>query len=113
MTVAVRLRAWLLLALFLSAGTSLPSPDALFFHLHPDPAAGRVHVEPAGGCTAHADHCTLGRTPPGSRALAPAAFVVRLGWSDRPRAARIPAAPPLDARTFLLPPSRAPPAPLI
>ena len=72
-----RARAWLLLTLFLGAGTSLPSPDALLFHWHVDPLAGRVHVEPAGGCTAHGDHCTLGRTPPGSRAAAPLAIVVR------------------------------------
>jgi hypothetical protein len=111
--VFARVRAWLLLALFLSAGTSLPSPDALLHHLHPDPFAGRVHVEPAGGCTAHADHCTLGRTPPGSRAAAPVPFVAHLARDDRADAILLPPAPHLGARANLLPASRAPPAPLV
>jgi len=111
--VAGRLRAWLLLALFLSAGTSLPSADALLHHLHPDPLAWRVHVEPRGGCTSHADHCTLGRTPPGSSAVASLAFLVRLARNDRPVALRPPTPPAPRARVALLPLSRAPPAPLI
>src|SRR5437773_2003487 len=103
-----RARAWLLLALFLGAGTSLPSADALLHHLHPDPFAGRVHVEPAGGCAAHSDHCTLGRTPPGSRAVASIAFVVRVGQDDSASTAP-PRAPRLrDVGPALLPPSRAP-----
>src|SRR6476660_3395414 len=79
LTGLARVRAWLLLALFLGAGTSLPSADALLHHLHPDPFAGRVHVEPTGGCAAHSDHCTLGtctsavrRTIPGGRTGPPA-----------------------------------------
>jgi hypothetical protein len=107
-----RRRAWLLLALFLSAGTSLPSLDALFFHLHPDPAAGRVHVEPAGGCTAHAEHCTLGRAPAGSRALASFAVVTRFAPRLSPSARPTPPAPALDARASTLPRPRAPPVPL-
>ena len=106
-----RVRAWLLLALFLSAGTSLPSADALLHHQHPEPF--RVHYDPAGGCAEHADHCTLGRTPPGSSAVAPVVFVVRVAPDDRSHAVPLPSARPLDARTSLLPPSRAPPAPLI
>jgi len=111
--VLARVRAWLLLALFLGAGTSLPSADALLHHIHPDPFAGRVHVEPLGGCTAHSDHCTLGRTPPGSRAVASIALVVRVRLGDtagtpRPRTPR-----PRTAGPSLLPPSRAPPAPLV
>jgi hypothetical protein len=107
--VRARLRALLLLALFLSAGTSLPSLDALFFHLHPDPAAGRIHIEPAGGCTAHAEHCTLGRAPAGSRAVTPLVIVIRFTADVRPAlgpasADRAPAAGPL-----LLPLPRAPP----
>jgi hypothetical protein len=109
--VLARARAWLLLGLFLGAGTSLPSADALLHHLHPDPFAGRVHVEPAGGCAAHSDHCTLGRTPPGSRAVASVAFVVRVGLDAEARAAR-PRAPRFTAAgPALLPPARAPPAP--
>jgi hypothetical protein len=110
--VAARVRAWLLLALFLGAGTSLPSLDALLFHLHVDPLAGRVHVEPAGGCTAHADHCTLGRTSPGSRAVAPLVVAIRLAAHVQSAPVRRPPVPALEARVALLPPSRAPPAPL-
>jgi hypothetical protein len=104
-------RAWLLLALFLSAGTSLPSPDALVNHRHAE--LFRVHFDPAGGCAGHADHCTLGRTPPGSRAAAPVAFAARLDFDSGVRQPATPTARPLDARPSLLPPSRAPPAPLI
>ncbi|MGN6392786.1 MAG: hypothetical protein ACTHM9_11130 [Gemmatimonadales bacterium] len=106
-----RLRAWLLLALFLSAGTSLPSADALLNHRHPEPF--RVHFDPAGGCAGHADYCTLGRTPPGSRAAAPAAFVARVAVGDEALHPLSPAARRPDARISLLPPSRAPPAPRI
>ncbi|HKT58862.1 MAG TPA: hypothetical protein VJQ46_02360 [Gemmatimonadales bacterium] len=105
-----RLRAWLLLVLFLSAGTSLPSADALLNHRRPE--SFRVHFDPAGGCAAHADHCTLGRTPPGSRAAVPVAFAARLAFHDRAPQTSIPTPRPLDARISLLPPSRAPPAPL-
>jgi hypothetical protein len=106
-----RIRAWLLLALFLSAGTSLPGPDALLHHGHME--LFRVHFDPAGGCAGHADHCTLGRTPPGSRAAAPVAFAARPHLDGCARYFRVPATRPLDARPSLLPPSRAPPAPLI
>jgi hypothetical protein len=106
-----RIRAWLLLALFLSAGTTLPSPDALVNHRHAE--LFRVHFDPAGGCAGHADHCTLGRTPPGSRAVAPVAFAAGLDLDGCTQASRVPAARPLDARPSLLRPSRAPPAPLI
>jgi hypothetical protein len=102
-----RLRACLLLVLFLGAGTSLPGADALFHHWRPE--SFRVHYDPAGGCTSHADHCTLARTPPGSASAAPAGITTRLGfdhWSD-PIADR--SARPIDARLSLLPPSRAPP----
>ena len=106
-----RLRAWLLLALFLSAGTSLPSADALLNHRHPE--SFRVHFDPAGGCASHADHCTLARTPPGSRAAVPVAFGVGVAFDRATPQTSAPTARPLDARTSLLPPSRAPPAPTI
>ena len=108
---AARVRAWLLLALFLSAGTSLPGADALLHHRHAE--SFRVHYDPAGGCSEHADHCTLGRTPPGSSAVGPVAPVVRVVLDHRGHDVLLPAARPLDARISLLPPSRAPPAPLI
>lgn len=104
-----RLRAWLLLVLFLGAGTSLPGADALLNHRHPE--SFRVHFDPPGGCAAHADHCTLGRTPPGSRAAVPVAFAARLTFDGGAPHVSVPTARPLDARLSLLPPSRAPPAP--
>ena len=104
-----RARAWLLLTLFLGAGTSLPSPDALLFHWRVDPLAGRIHVEPAGGCSAHGDHCTLGRTPPGSRAVAPLAIVVRLAPEHRQSFRRLPPAPAPAARVTSSSLPRAPP----
>ena len=70
----MRPRAFLLLALFLSAGSSLPSLDALFYHNRPGELAGSpAHIEPAGGCLNHAEHCSLGRTAPGSGAVGTAA----------------------------------------
>jgi hypothetical protein len=109
---AARVRAWLLLALFLCAGTSLPSLDALLYHQRADPMAGRVHVEPAGGCTSHSDHCTLGRTPPGSRAVMPLILVARLATDLRVAPTLLPPAPGLSPRAASLPRSRAPPVPV-
>jgi len=102
-----RLRAWLLLVLFLSAGTSLPGADALLNHQHAE--SFRVHFDPAGGCASHADHCTLGRTPPGSSAAVPVAFAARLAFHGGTRPSFGLPARPLDPRPSLLPPSRAPP----
>jgi hypothetical protein len=67
---AVRAQATLLLAVFLAAGSSLPSLDALFFHGGTgEIQAGQSHVEAAGECVTHAGSCTLGRTAPGSGAV--------------------------------------------
>jgi hypothetical protein len=64
-------KASLLLTVFLSAGTSLPSLDGLLFHQEGGhPARSQAHVEPAGGCLDHAEHCVLGRTATGSGAIA-------------------------------------------
>jgi hypothetical protein len=66
-----RLKAFLFLALFLSAGTTLPSLDALAFHSHHNASErSQTHVEPAGGCASHVDHCALNRTASGSGAVA-------------------------------------------
>jgi hypothetical protein len=111
--VTLRARAWLLLILFLGAGTSLPGLDALLFHWRVDPLAGRIHVEPTGGGTDHADHCTLGRTPPGSRSSAPLVTVLRFAPTGRPASPRPPSAPALEPRATSLPRPRAPPAPLV
>ena len=71
--------AFLLLAIFLSAGTSVPSLDALVYH-HGATELDRSqsHVEPAGGCLAHSEHCSLGRTASGSGAVATLSGVTRL-----------------------------------
>src|SRR4026208_993755 len=74
----LRAKALLLLAVFLSAGTSLPSLDALVYHGGPHLERSQPHVEPAGGCLSHSDHCSLGRTASGSGAVAALAGVVRL-----------------------------------
>jgi hypothetical protein len=63
-------RAFVLLAVFLAAGSSLPSLDALVYHTRAGELQGsQPHVEPAGGCLSHAEDCTLGRTAPGSGAV--------------------------------------------
>ena len=65
----IQVRAILLLAVFLSAGSSLPSLDALVYHSGVGAVPrSQAHVEPAGGCLNHAEHCILGRTAPGSGA---------------------------------------------
>ena len=59
-----------LLAVFLSAGTTLPSLDGLLFHGAGESGRAQTHIEPAGGCLEHGQHCVLGRTAPGVGALA-------------------------------------------
>ena len=67
----IRVKALLLLLVFLAAGTSLPSLDSLLFHANAgESQRGRIHVEPAGGCLDHAEHCVLGRTATGAGAIA-------------------------------------------
>jgi hypothetical protein len=106
----MRIRALLLLALFLGAGTSLPGLDAVLYHQHPDGRADQIHFDPAGGCGGHADHCTLGRTPPGSRSLQPWAVDFRVVLGEA-----VPSVPALASRIIVaslraLPQPRAPPA---
>jgi hypothetical protein len=105
-----RFRALLLLALFLGAGTSLPGLDAVLYHRHPDRRADEIHFDPAGGCGGHADHCTLSRTPPGSRSVLPRATVFRVITYEA-----VPSVPALVSRIIALslralPQPRAPPA---
>ena len=74
-----RAKAFLLLAVFLSAGTSLPSLDALVYHdSDTQLERSQSHVEPAGGCLSHSDHCSLGRSASGSSAVAALSSVTRL-----------------------------------
>ena len=103
-------KAFLLLAVFLSAGTSLPSLDALLYH-HDGMELERSqsHVEPAGGCLSHSDHCSLGRSASGSGAVATLNGVTRLepvSSPPRPCARR---AEPACADRTAIPQPRAPP----
>src|SRR5829696_2014696 len=110
----MRAKALFLLAVFLSAGTSLPSLDALAYHGHGGFAErSRTHIEPAGGCLSHTDQCTLGRTASGSGAVAATPGESRLiaaSPSDSPRSPRL---QPTCALTGALPHSRAPPTPFV
>ena len=78
-SLVLRAKALLLLAVFLSAGTSLPSLDALVYH-HGTTQLERSqpHFEPAGGCLSHSDHCSLGRSASGSGAVATPSGPIRL-----------------------------------
>jgi hypothetical protein len=83
-------RAFLLLAVFLTAGSSLPSLDALVYHTRAaELERWQTHVEAAGECVSHGEHCTLGRTAPGSNAIG--------ALADEPRVA---AFTPPAARSF-------------
>jgi hypothetical protein len=106
-----RLVACLLLAVFLGAGTTLPGPDALLHHWGAQAGESRAHVEPAGGCGAHAEKCTLGRTATGAGAAIVTSPVLRtelLGSSSR---AVIRVVEVVVADLDAIPHSRAPPAP--
>ena len=105
-----RIRAFLLLALFLCAGTSLPGLDATLYHWHPDRNPGETHFDPAGGCGGHADHCTLSRTPPGSRSVEPRPTVFRVIAHDKVPAVQAPVSRIIVGSLRALPKPRAPPA---
>ncbi|HET6837234.1 MAG TPA: hypothetical protein VFH24_04265 [Gemmatimonadales bacterium] len=109
----LRIRASLLLVLFLAAGTSLPGLDALFYHgLTSEAANPQTHLEPAGGCLNHAEHCGLGRTAPGSGSVVLKNAEPRVQpLLDTVRSAR-PVQPESSSAAVVTPPSRAPPAPL-
>jgi hypothetical protein len=107
---SIRAKALLLLAIFLSAGTSLPSLDALAFHHDGADERSRTHVEPAGGCLSHADQCTLGRTASGSGAVAAPETETRLVADSRPDSPRPARLQPTFADPGALHHSRAPPS---
>jgi hypothetical protein len=105
----LRVRASVLLAVFLSAGTSLPSVDGLLFHQDgSEPGRAQTHVEPAGGCLDHANHCVLGRTATGSGADVTPLTEVPVELASRP-ALSVAAQSLLSADATGLPNSRAPP----
>jgi hypothetical protein len=102
-------KASFLLLLFMSAGTSLPSLDALAFHQDGAGERSRTHVEPAGGCLSHADHCTLGRTASGSGAVAEPGGETRFEPVCCPAKPQVLHLLPTCADHSALPRSRAPP----
>jgi hypothetical protein len=106
-----RLVASLLLAVFLGAGTSLPGLDALLHHRGGQVVDGRAHVEPAGGCAAHTEQCTLGRTAAGAQAAVPQAVVLRVEPATRVPVRPALRSPVIAADRGAIPQSRAPPAP--
>lgn len=102
--------AFLLLTVFLSAGTSLPSLDAVVYHHNATELdRSQAHVEPAGGCLAHSDHCNLSRSGSGSGAVATPSGVTRLVPASSPthRCARH--VEPVCVDQSALPQPRAPP----
>jgi hypothetical protein len=105
-----RLVAWLLLSVFLGAGTTLPGPDALLHRWTRQADEHRTHLEPAGGCGAHAEKCTLGRTATGAGATLVQAPILRTQLFDSPARAVTQSADIVPADLGAKPPSRAPPA---
>lgn len=106
----MRLRAFLLLTLFLSAGTSLPGLDAVLYHWHVDRRTDETHFDPPGGCGGHADHCTLARTPPGSTSIQTLTVEVRLPTRYSHAPVRSLTTRALVSPRGTLPLTRAPPA---
>ena len=105
-----RVKAFLLLAIFLAAGTSLPSLDALAYHGESEETArSQTHVEPAGGCLSHIDNCTLGRGAPGSGAGLTGCCELRLVDTPVIPHHAVHVLPPLAADLFGIPQPRAPP----
>ncbi len=106
----LRAKAILLLAVFLSAGTSLPSLDALLYHNGGmELERSQSHIEPAGGCLSHSDHCSLGRSASGSGAVATLIGVVRLEPVSGPTQLFAPRVQPEFADRTGVPQPRAPP----
>jgi hypothetical protein len=106
----IRLKAFLLLAVFLSAGTTLPSLDGLLLH-DGEPGRAQTHVEPAGGCLDHAQHCAVGRTAAGNGALAASTTEVRAAAATPPADSHFTLSV-LDSGIAGAPNSRAPPVSL-
>ena len=108
-----RAKAFLLLAVFLSAGTSLPGLDALLYHHGGEVDRSQSHIEPAGGCLDHAGHCVLGRTASGSGAAVSLVRGVRIEPAGRPVPALLPAVPHTKAYRSTVSQPRAPPASIV
>ncbi len=108
-----RLVAFLLLAVFLGTGTTLPSADALLHHVRGQPEDHRSHVEPDGGCTSHTEQCTLGRAAAGGQAVGAEAPVLRIEPASRAPAPTAPLTRVIAADRGAIPQPRAPPAPAV
>jgi hypothetical protein len=109
-----QVKALLLLAVFLAAGTSLPSLDAVLYHSQgSEVQRWQSHVEDAGGCLDHSEHCVLGRTAPGSSAAAAHSGAIRTEPTRRPTPHRLPPQPQVAADRGTVPQPRAPPASLV
>ena len=109
----IQAKALLLLLVFLAAGTSLPSLDALTHHgSATEETRSQSHIEPAGGCASHSGHCALGRSAPGSGAGPADSRELRIDSAVRiPR--RLPQSQaPLSSTHTGIPQSRAPPVPI-
>ncbi|HEX2288744.1 MAG TPA: hypothetical protein VHH53_00750 [Pseudonocardiaceae bacterium] len=106
-----RLRAGFLLLLFLAAGTSLPSLDALLYHgAGAETQKAQNHLEPTGGCLDHDGHCGLGRTAPGTGAVAPRGDAPLLKHDHGAASPLKPGQSGPSPLHDVLPPPRAPPA---
>lgn len=105
-----RLVAFLLLTIFLGAGTTLPGPDVLFHHLDGHADQQRVHFDPAGGCAGHVEECTLGRAATGASAAIAQAPVLHTAAAETPSLAVRSAVGVVPADLAAAPRSRAPPA---
>lgn len=93
----VRRWAAVLLLGVLGSGFVLPGLDELLYHRMPANArAGLAHVDRAGGCDSHAEHCIAGPTLYAPR-LAPSANPVLLASTAVGN--RAPAAPTSDVRS--------------
>ncbi|HYF38962.1 MAG TPA: hypothetical protein VD930_04670 [Gemmatimonadales bacterium] len=105
-----RFRAGFLLLLFLAAGTSLPSLDALLYHgAGAEAQKAQNHLEPTGGCLDHDGHCSLGRTAPGTGAVAPRGDAALLRQNQRAASPQKPGQSGPSTLSAVLPPPRAPP----
>jgi hypothetical protein len=106
----IQAKALLLLTVFLSAGSSLPSLDALTHHANAaDETRSQSHIEPAGGCASHSGHCALGRVAPNSGTGPSETRELQLDEAPRSSHHLPPLAAPLSESQTRIPQPRAPP----
>ena len=110
MSSLIRVQSLLLLLVFLAAGTSLPSLDGLLFHGAGHPERSQTHLEPAGGCLDHAEHCVLGRTATGAGAIGTPSSEVMVGPGSGSALQLLPTSLCRSYHRGVIPQPRAPPA---